>query len=71
MKLARYMAREGLDDETMAARVRTDEVKCDRTMISRYRLGRRRPDWPMINRIAVVTREAVTADDWMHLEAAE
>ena len=70
MKLSRYMAREGLDDEAMAARIRTDAIKCDRTMISRYRLGRRRPEWAMINRIAEVTGEAVTADDWMRLEAA-
>lgn len=71
MKLADYMARRGLDDEAMAGRVQTKDVKCDRTQMSRYRRGRRRPDWPVIERIARVTKGDVTADDWMTLEAAE
>lgn len=71
MKLGKYMEREGLDDEAMAVKVRTKKIKCDRTMISRFRRDKRRPDWPMINRFAEVTSNAVTADDWMKLEAAE
>lgn len=74
MKLARYMTREGLDDETMAARLRDsgDPVgaKCDRTQVGRWRKGKRRPDWPMIALIARVTGNAVTADDWMVTEPA-
>lgn len=71
MKLSRYMARHDLDDEGMAEKVRAVGVKCDRTMISKYRRLRCRPDWPMINALAQVTCNAVTADDWMSLEAAE
>lgn len=71
MKLADYMEHHRLDDEAMAGKVRTDRLPCDRTQISRYRRGRRRPDWPVIERIARVTKNSVTANDWMHLEAAE
>lgn len=64
------MQREGLDDEAMAAKIKTKDLHCDRTMIGRYRRGERRPEWPMINRIAKVTNNDVTADDWMILAGA-
>jgi hypothetical protein len=70
MKLAEFMERQGLDDEAMAARIRTKKIRCDRTNVLRWRTGKRRPDWPVINRIAEVTNQTVTGDDWMHLEAA-
>lgn len=71
MKLADYMETAQLDDEAMAERVRTDKVRCDRTQISRYRRGERRPEWSIIERIAAVTKGAVTANDWMGMEAAQ
>ncbi len=72
MKLADYMKREGLDDAAIAGKVATDDLPCERTMISRFRRGIRRPEWRMINRIAEVTNNEVTGDDWMKLiEAAE
>lgn len=71
MKLGKYMERESLDDEAMAKKIRSPKIKCDRTMVSRFRRELRRPDWPMINRIATVTSNEVTADDWMSLVAAE
>lgn len=64
------MALHGLDDEAMAKRVRTSKLPCDRTQISRYRRGLRRPEWPTIERIVLITKDAVTANDWMKLEAA-
>lgn len=70
MKLAHWMTREGLDDEDMAKKVRTRRVKCDRSMIFRYRCGMRRPGWPVIIRIAAVTNNQVTANDWMFLRKA-
>lgn len=71
MKLGDYMERNGLDDDTMADKVRTADVACDRTKINRYRRGKRRPDWPVIERIDKITKGAVSANDWMHLEAAQ
>lgn len=71
MELAKYMADAGLDDEGMAGLVRTSKVKCDRTMIYRYRTKKRRPEWPIIKRIAAITKNAVTANDWMSLETAQ
>lgn len=71
MKLADYMEREKLDDEAMAALIQSKEVSCDRTMVSRYRQGKRRPNWDVISRIAVVTDYEVTANDFMLSEAAE
>lgn len=73
MKLAEFMEDRGLDDEAMAALVRADGVtKCDRTQMSRYRRGVRRPEWNVIARIRVVTDDAVTGADWEVLsEAAE
>lgn len=71
MKLADYMETAKLDDEQMAERVRTDVVPCDRTQIGRYRRGERRPAWPVIERLAIVTKGAVTPNDWMSLEAVQ
>jgi hypothetical protein len=68
MKLGAWMVRQGLDDEGMAERIRAAGHDCDRTMILRYRTGKRRPKWPTITVIAAVTKNAVTADDWMTLE---
>lgn len=73
MKLADYMETAGLDDEAMAKQVSSapDDIRCDRTEISRYRRGLRRPGWPVIERLAKVTKGAVTANDWMGMEAAQ
>lgn len=71
MQIAEFMQTHSLDDEAMALRVRTPEIHCDRTMVSRYRRRVRRPDWQMIERIREVTDGAVTADDWTNLMAAE
>lgn len=71
MKLADYMTANDLDDDAMAAKIRTRKVRCDRTQISRYRRGRRRPDWDVLERLAEVTGHKVTANDFMMLEAAE
>lgn len=77
MRLDEYMAANGLDDEAMAALVRReatpgiDEIKCDRSEISKYRRRQIRPSWPKIIRIKEVTGGQVPADSWVVLEAAE
>jgi hypothetical protein len=64
------MTREGLDDEGMAARLRQDDLGCDRTTILRARNGRL-PRRRLLDRIIAVTAGEVTANDFMQSEAAE
>lgn len=71
MRLAAFMIDRGMDDEAMAALVRTDNIACDRSEISKYRRGVIRPSWAKIARIKEVTGDLVTGDDWLSLEAAE
>lgn len=70
MRFADWMIRESLDDEEVAQRVRSQGVKCDRTMIGRYRRGVRRPEWDVIGALREISRGDVTADDFQVLSEA-
>jgi len=67
--LADFMAARGLDDETMAKRVKTPKIFCDRSMVSKHRRRLSRPDWPLIARYKKVTGNQVTADSFLHLRS--
>lgn len=71
MHISEFMERNGLDDEAMAAKIRTETLLCDRTEVSKYRRRLIRPGWAKIARIRETTGEQVTADDWLQTEAAE
>jgi hypothetical protein len=63
MRLSKFMEREGLDDEGMAALVREDGTQCDRTTISRIRRGKVWVSRDIGVRIKAVTNGKVTVDD--------
>lgn len=69
MHLSDFMRANNLDDEGMAARVREDGTKCDRTTICRLRNGKVWLSRPLAARLKAVTGGLVTPDDV--LEAAE
>lgn len=64
MLLAEWMNRQRVDDEELAAMLSQAGVPRDRTGVSRYRRGLRRPDWPALEAIRRITRGKVTADDF-------
>ena len=64
------MIRERLGDEDVAEKVRSLNVKCDRTMIGRYRRGVRRPEWDVIAALRQISSGAVTADDFQVISEA-
>ena len=66
MTLQEFMEREKLDDAAFGALVGKD-----RSVVSRWRRGLTRPDWPMLPVIEKATRGDVTAQDFVHLEAAQ
>lgn len=71
MHISEFMERNDLDDEAMAAKIRTKAVACDRTEVSKYRRRLIRPNWTKIARIREVSGGQVSADDWLQTEAAE
>jgi len=65
MKLSVWMKTNGFSDSKLA-----DLVGKDRTTVLRWRTGETRPDWAVLQKLANVTENAVTANDFMN-EAAE
>jgi hypothetical protein len=64
MKLAAYMAANGLDEEAMAARVReAGAARCDRSTINRLKNGRQWLSSDLARALKVASGGAVTADD--------
>ena len=60
MKLASYLAEKQIPDSQFGAR-----IGVTRQAIARYKSGERRPEWHVIDRIAVETDGLVTANDFM------
>lgn len=60
MKLADYMALARVDDAGFAK-----QINRSRETVSRLRRGKMRPDWETMEQIREVTKEAVTANDFM------
>lgn len=60
MTLEKWMAREGVDDETLATK-----VKSHRITISRIRRGKNKPSWELAAKIKAVTNGRVRADDFL------
>lgn len=65
MHLSDYMKKHDLSDDQVA-----DLIKRSRPTVSRIRRGLVRPDWETIEALKRVTDGAVTADDFLHLQAA-
>lgn len=65
MKLAAYMKITRTTDAKLA-----EEVERDRSTVTRWRQGKTRPDWLAIEKLEAVTNGAVTAQDFVTLEAA-
>jgi transcriptional regulator with XRE-family HTH domain len=42
-----------------------DKIGVSKAAVSRYERGHRRPDWPILSRIAEVTKGKITADDFL------
>ena len=59
MHLSDYMARNGLNDESMAT-----AISRSRSSVSRYRRRVVRPDWETIQAIREYTGGKVRAEDW-------
>lgn len=64
------MSEQSFSDDDVAARVKERGVKCDRTMISRYRRGVRRPEWDVIGALVEISDGKVTAADFQALSEA-
>lgn len=60
MDLAKWMAREGLDDEQVAAGVHSHRVT-----INRIRRNKNKPSWELAARIKAFTNGRVRADDFL------
>jgi len=63
MTLDRWMAREGVDDETLAT-----QVGSHRITISRIRRRVNFPSWELAAKIKAVTKGRVRADDFLPAE---
>jgi transcriptional regulator with XRE-family HTH domain len=66
MHLSDYMAKNRLSDEEVA-----NSIGRDRATVSRIRRKKIRPNWETIEKIRTFTGDAVTADDFVQMEAAE
>lgn len=66
MQLSEWMTLRGYTDAKMAA-----AVKVNPATISRARRGIFKPSWPVMRRIETATGGAVTANDFLRMEAAE
>jgi transcriptional regulator with XRE-family HTH domain len=66
MHLSDYMAKNRLSDEEVAS-----SIGRDRATVSRIRRKKIRPNWETIEKIRTFTGDAVTADDFVQMEAAE
>ena len=66
MKLAEWMALQGLDDDKLA-----EMTGFDRVTISRNRRGITKPSELLLERFREVSQGAVTANDFFHIEAAQ
>ena len=64
MHLSDYMAARGLSDEQVAS-----ELGCSRPTVSRIRRRLCRPDWSTLLALDKFSYGAVTANDFLHLEA--
>jgi transcriptional regulator with XRE-family HTH domain len=64
MHLSQYMAAHDLSDEDVAK-----AVKLHRVSISRYRRGKERPAWDVVERIFKWSGGSVTANDWLSASA--
>lgn len=60
MQLADYMALARVDDAEFAK-----QINRSRETVSRLRRGKMRPDWDTVEQIRKVSKEAVTANDFM------
>jgi len=65
MKLGDWMAANGVDDDEMARR-----AKSDRTTVSRNRRGVTKPTWDLAGRYFEITGGAVTPNDFLGIPAA-
>lgn len=59
MHLSDYMARNGLNDETVAIAINRSRVS-----VNRYRRRLKRPDWETIQAIREYTGGKVRSEDW-------
>jgi transcriptional regulator with XRE-family HTH domain len=64
MHLSQYMKTHDLSDEEVAK-----AVKLHRVSISRYRRGKERPAWDVVERIFKWSGGSVTANDWLSASA--
>lgn len=64
MHLSEYMAKHDLDDDAVAI-----GIERSRVTVSRIRRRKVRPDWETIANIRKFTKDAVTADDFEHIDA--
>lgn len=71
MQLDTWMTREGMSDAKLANALNRRGVACDRTSVSRWRRRIRRPEWPAIEALKVLSHGAVTADSFTELERAQ
>lgn len=65
MKLSDYMQTVKLKDDEIA-----QLVGRERSTVTRWRLGKTRPDWDAIEALERVTKGAVTARDFMSIAGA-
>lgn len=60
----------GISDAELAARLTEAGARCDRSQINKYRRGLIRPSWPVIKLLREISSGAVSANDFIDLEAA-
>jgi hypothetical protein len=70
MQLADFMTERELDDEGMAALVRSSGLSCDRSTISRIRRSKSRPSWDLIACFKALSEGRVSADDFLNSDEA-
>jgi transcriptional regulator with XRE-family HTH domain len=66
MKLEAYMRLANLKDDDLAAK-----LGVNRSMVSRWRRGKAKPDWDNLPKIEAATNGAVTAVDFIDRQAAQ